>query len=222
MRKTGSLAIMGAVLAMSTAALAQQVQPDATLPVPNPGANQAVEQPALRTGYECWTWRHQGELVAQPAAPAATMAQPAAPAADMPVNQPKIATGQFIDEQQPDQTLASDLMGQKVLDGSGQQIATISDLILDKDSRVTGVVLATGGFLGIGEHNVGVELNQLTPNPKADGYMVDLSRESIEQASAFRTLAAATAARDAEMLRQQQGATPAPAVPAPAAPAPAQ
>ncbi len=159
--------------------------------------------------------------MAQPAAPAATMAQPAAPAADMPINQPKIATGQFIDEQQPDQTLASDLMGQKVLDGNGQQIATISDLILDKDSRIAGVVLATGGFLGIGEHNVGVELNQLTPNPKADGYMVDLSRESIEQATAFKTLAAATAARDAEMLRQQQGATPAPAVPAPAAPAPA-
>ena len=214
MRKTGSLAIMGAVLAMSTAALAQQVQPDATLPVPNPGANQAVEQPAPApdaTG-----------TMAQPAAPAATMAQPAAPAGDMPVNQPKIATGQFIDEQQPDQTLASDLMGQKVLDGSGQQIATISDLILDKDSRVTGVILATGGFLGIGEHNVGVELNELTPNPKADGYMVDLSRESIEQATAFKTLAAATAARDAEMLRQQQGATPAPAIPAPAAPAPAQ
>lgn len=212
MRKTGSLAIMGAVLAMSTAALAQQAQPDTTLPVPNPGGNQAAEQPAPAPD-------STGTTMTQPAAPpAATMAQPAAPTTDMPVNQPKIATGQFIEEQQAEQTLATDLMGQNVLDGSGQQIAKISNLILDKESKIVGVVLATGGFLGIGEHNVGVELNQLTPNPKADGYVVDLSREAIENAPEFKTLAAATAARDAEMLRQQQqpGATPAPAVPPPA------
>lgn len=209
MRKTGSLAIMGAALAMSTAALAQQVQPDTTLPVPNPGA---VEQPAPAPD-------GTGTTTTQPAAPpAATMAQPAPPATDMPVNQPKISTGQFIEEQKAEQTLATDLMGQNVLDGSGQQIAKISDLILDNESKIVGVVLATGGFLGIGEHNVGVELNQLTPNPKADGYVVDLSRDAIENAPEFKTLATATAARDAEMLRQQQqpGASPTPAVPPPA------
>ncbi len=187
MKKTGSLVAMGAALLMSTAAIAQSVQPDATLPVPNPG-----------TG-----------------APAATPAPAATATPTMPVTQPAMATGQFLDEQGADQTLATDLMGQKVLDRTGQQIATISDLILDQQSRITGVILATGGFLGIGEHNVGVELNQLTPNPNADGYVVDLSREAIEDAPAFKTLAAATAARDAEML-QQQGATPAPAVPPPA------
>jgi hypothetical protein len=187
---------MAAALAMSSTALAQTAQPDPNLPVPNPGgAPMTAPAPAA------------------PAAPADTAA--------MPVQQPKMATGQFIEEQQANQTLATDLMGQKVLDGNGEQIATISDLIFDQDRRIAGVILATGGFLGIGEHNVGVELSDLEPIPDADGYVVDLSRDAIENAPAFKTLADAAAERDAEMLRQQQEAQPQGVSPAPAVPAPA-
>jgi sporulation protein YlmC with PRC-barrel domain len=182
--QTKPFVVVGALLAMSTAAWAQTVQPDPNLPVPNPAP------------------------VTEPAAPAATA---------LPVDQPKMATGQFIEQQQATQTLASDLIGRNVLDSAGQQIAKISDLIFDDQSKIVGVVLATGGFLGIGEHSVGVELNQLTPNPEATGYVVALSRESIEGAPAFKTLAAAAAERDAEMLRQQSAQPP--AAPAPVAPA---
>jgi hypothetical protein len=183
---------MGALLTLSTAALAQN---DPRLPVPNPRGAPVTEAPATGT------------------APAP------APEASMPVEQPAMATGEFIEQQGANETLATDLMGKDVLDSGGQQIAKISDLILDEQSRVVGVVLATGGFLGIGEHNVGVRLNQLTPNPKAAGYVVSLSREAIEAAPGFKTLADAEAERDSQMLQQQQQQSPAPVSPAPAVPA---
>ena len=141
------------------------------------------------------------------------------PAAPLPGDQPKMATGQFIEQQQPGQTLATALMGQDVLDSSGQQIAKVSNIIFDEQSKIVGVILATGGFLGIGEHNVGVELNQLTPNPDEKGYVVNLSRDAIEKAPPFKTLADVQAEKDAETLRQQQQATQPPVSPAPAVPA---
>lgn len=176
------IAVMAALLLMSTAAIAQNAQPDPNPPVPNRQATPMATAPS---------------------------------ASAMPVDKPRMETGQFLEEQREGQALATDLMGQEVLDSNGQQIAEISDLIVAQDRRIVGVVLATGGFLGIGEHNVAVELNQLTPNPDADGYVVALSRDAIEAAPDFQTLDQVRAVRDAEMMREQQGATPAPAVPAP-------
>lgn len=190
--------VLGTLMAMSTAAVAQMAQPDATLPVPNPGAPGAAVE----------------------AAPGAAAPMPTeAVRTPLPGDQPKMATGQFIPHQQASQTLASDLIGKNVLDSTGQQIAKVSDIILDEQSRIAGVILATGGFLGIGEHNVGVELNQLTPNPESKGYVVNLSRDAIESAPPFKTLAAVQSERDAEILRQQQATPPVPASPAPAVPA---
>ena len=207
-----SIVVLGTLMAMSTAAVAQRAQPDATLPVPNPGAPGAAVEAAPGATAPMPTEATQTPLPgAQPMTEAART--------PLPGDQPKMATGQFIPHQQASQTLASDLIGQNVLDSSGQQIAKVSDIILDEQSRIAGVILATGGFLGIGEHNVGVELNQLTPNPDSKGYVVNLSRDAIENAPPFKTLAAVQSERDAETLRQQQATPPVPASPAPAVPA---
>ncbi|MGD9669302.1 MAG: PRC-barrel domain-containing protein [Hyphomicrobiaceae bacterium] len=68
----------------------------------------------------------------------------------------------FIDHQSEDQYLAKDLLiGAKVQDENGKIIGDIEDLVLNDWNRVEGVVMGTGGFLGVAEKKVGVKLSAL-------------------------------------------------------------
>ncbi len=68
----------------------------------------------------------------------------------------------FIDHQNEDQYLAKDLLiGAKVQDENGKIIGDIEDLVLNDWNRVEGVVMGTGGFLGVAEKKVGVKLSAL-------------------------------------------------------------
>ncbi len=68
----------------------------------------------------------------------------------------------FIDAQHEDQYLAKDLLiGAKVQDENGNIIGDIEDLVLNDGNRVEGVVMGTGGFLGVAEKKVGVKLSAL-------------------------------------------------------------
>ena len=68
----------------------------------------------------------------------------------------------FIDAQSEDQYLAKDLLiGAKVQDENGKIIGDIEDLVLNDWNRVEGVVMGTGGFLGVAEKKVGVKLSAL-------------------------------------------------------------
>jgi len=68
----------------------------------------------------------------------------------------------FIDAQNEDQYLAKDLLiGAKVQDENGKIIGDIEDLVLNDWNRVEGVVMGTGGFLGVAEKKVGVKLSAL-------------------------------------------------------------
>ncbi|MCB1506309.1 MAG: PRC-barrel domain-containing protein [Hyphomicrobiaceae bacterium] len=70
--------------------------------------------------------------------------------------------GLFIDAQSEDQYLAKDLLiGGKVQDENGKIIGDIEDLVLNDWNRVEGVVMGTGGFLGVAEKKVGVKLSAL-------------------------------------------------------------
>jgi ElaB/YqjD/DUF883 family membrane-anchored ribosome-binding protein/sporulation protein YlmC with PRC-barrel domain len=68
----------------------------------------------------------------------------------------------FIDHQNEDQYLAKDLLiGAKVQDENGKIIGDVEDLVLNDWNRVEGVVMGTGGFLGVAEKKVGVKLSAL-------------------------------------------------------------
>ncbi|HRY06509.1 MAG TPA: PRC-barrel domain-containing protein [Hyphomicrobiaceae bacterium] len=68
----------------------------------------------------------------------------------------------FIDHQSEEQYLAKDLLiGAKVQDENGKIIGDIEDLVLNDWNRVEGVVMGTGGFLGVAEKKVGVKLSAL-------------------------------------------------------------
>jgi sporulation protein YlmC with PRC-barrel domain len=56
---------------------------------------------------------------------------------------------------------ASKLIGINVYNDQNQKIGDIKELLLDKNGKVQDVAIAVGGFLGMGEHDVAVQFNQL-------------------------------------------------------------
>lgn len=110
----------------------------------------------------------------------------------------------LIEMQAEGQQLTSALLGSDVADSTGEAVGEVTDLILDQEDRLVGAVISTGGFLGIGKRDVGVEIGQLRRDAEWDLYVIDWSQAEIEAAPAFLTLADQEAEREAELLRQQQ------------------
>ncbi|HXF52949.1 MAG TPA: PRC-barrel domain-containing protein [Hyphomicrobiaceae bacterium] len=68
----------------------------------------------------------------------------------------------FIKAQDPKQYLArTRLIGQNVLNKEGQKVGDIEDLIVSPSNQIVGVIMGVGGFLGVGEKKIGVELSAL-------------------------------------------------------------
>jgi sporulation protein YlmC with PRC-barrel domain len=60
-----------------------------------------------------------------------------------------------------DKWRASKLMGLDVYNEANEKLGDINELILDKDGRVSAVVIGVGGFLGMGEHDIAVTMDKL-------------------------------------------------------------
>lgn len=56
---------------------------------------------------------------------------------------------------------ASKLVGVDVYNAANEKIGDINELIVDGSGQVDIVVIGVGGFLGLGEHNVGIPLEQV-------------------------------------------------------------
>jgi len=105
-----------------------------------------------------------------------------------PVVADPVNTG-IITSQGPDRYLARDnLIGVKVHDNSDTIVGDVEDLIIDSTNRVVGVVVGTGGVLGLGEKRVGVRLTSLD-FVEADGttlaVLAKISKADLEAAPAF-------------------------------------
>lgn len=93
---------------------------------------------------------------------------------------------------QPEESiLARDLIGQSVNAPDNTKIGNISDLVMSKDGRtVEGFVIGVGGFLGIGEKDVGVPF-------KALEFRTEAEMQRSEDGTAKETDERRTDARDA-------------------------
>ena len=56
---------------------------------------------------------------------------------------------------------ASKLIGVNVYNRQNEKIGDINEVLMAKSGRVSGVVVGVGGFLGMGEHDVLVKLDQI-------------------------------------------------------------
>ena len=133
------------------------------------------------------------------------------------------STQKVIPEQAPATLLAKDLMGAGVFGPDGKKVGNVEDLILDKDQKITGVVVGVGGFLGIGEKRVGLTWQQAQvmegPDTTTKKILINLTKADLEAAPVFKTTAEIqaeeqAAAQQKQMQQQQQQQMPPTAPPA--------
>lgn len=114
--------------------------------------------------------------------------------------------GQIVE--QPEGTFAaSELIGSYVFSAAGEDMGRISDLLVSEDNRIVGVIIGIGGFLGIGEKPIAVELDRLKRTATQEGgerLELNFTREQLEQAPQFVSLAEQMRRQEAERARQQQ------------------
>ncbi len=56
---------------------------------------------------------------------------------------------------------ASKLMGLNVYNEQNEKLGDINEILVDKSGKIDGVVIGVGGFLGMGEHNIKVDMAKL-------------------------------------------------------------
>lgn len=128
--------------------------------------------------------------------------QAAAPAD---TNKQAAATDKFLTQQDDSQMLASSIMGQTVYDGSGNNLGSVNDIVLDKDGKMAAVVIGVGGFLGIGQKNVAVSIDAIDRTTDENGdpkFVLNASADEIDQAPGFTTLADLKAKEQQQMQPQ--------------------
>lgn len=99
----------------------------------------------------------------------------------------------FYSGQSGSQWMASKLIGATVVGADDKAVGAITDLVLGPAGATEGAVIGVGGFLGVGEKKVAVPFGKLEvvrgEDGKVDKIRVALSRDELEKAPTFVTLA---------------------------------
>ncbi|WP_284164742.1 PRC-barrel domain-containing protein [Frigidibacter sp. SD6-1] len=119
------------------------------------------------------------------------------------------ADNMFRTQADPQEIHASNLIGMRIYRGEGadaagyagiqdgwDDIGEVNDIILSRDGEVQSVLVDIGGFLGMGENQVAVDMNALrfvtddsTTDNDSDYFLVlNTTRESLEQAPAYHRM----------------------------------
>src|SRR6476619_5627523 len=56
---------------------------------------------------------------------------------------------------------SSKLIGLNVYNDKNEKLGDISEVLVDKSGKVDGVVIGVGGFLGMGQHDITVDMSKL-------------------------------------------------------------
>lgn len=83
--------------------------------------------------------------------------------------------------------IASDKVeGTSVYNPEGEKLGTIANFMVGKQSgQVEYAVLRFGGFLGLGADHYPLPWDMLTYDTDQDGYVVDISRDKLENAPSY-------------------------------------
>lgn len=152
-----------------------------------------------------------------PPAPAAS--DPVMPEADsetVPLDSAPVDTAasggtEILTEESENQVLAAKIVGKDVIDASGESIAKVDDVLLDKSGQVSGLVLTAGGVLGMGGKTVAISWQDVAAAESADAITVDLTAEQLAAAPEFRT----KEQQEAEALSNAPAPVTGPATPTP-------
>lgn len=114
-----------------------------------------------------------------------------------------------ITAQKDGQVLSDSYIGADVVARSSEgveNVGKVSELLLDENDKIVGVVVDVGGFLGIAAKPVGLAWNGLSEEMSDGAVMLktSLTREELEAAPEFKTLAAVQVESDQKMIDQEQ------------------
>lgn len=86
----------------------------------------------------------------------------------------------------PPTMTAEEVIGRDVYSAAGDDIGEVEDLLIDPQSgQVQQAVISVGGFLGIGDRDVAVNLDRLSFDGQRDAVVVDTTRDQLEQMPVF-------------------------------------
>jgi sporulation protein YlmC with PRC-barrel domain len=88
--------------------------------------------------------------------------------------------------QHPHVLSASTVTNDSVVNGQGEDLGKIEDIILDvDDGRIAYAVVSFGGFLGIGDKLFAVPWNSLDVDAHNHRFILDVPKETLENAPGF-------------------------------------
>jgi sporulation protein YlmC with PRC-barrel domain len=96
-----------------------------------------------------------------PPAPSAPPAQSPPMATPAPASKPADTAAATKPASQSGQWRASKLVGLNVYNDQNEKLGDISEILLDKSGKVEGVIIGVGGFLGMGQRDIKVEMSKL-------------------------------------------------------------
>jgi sporulation protein YlmC with PRC-barrel domain len=106
----------------------------------------------------------------------------------------KPVEGQIVLQDQ-NSILASTLIGSTVYTPADETVGDINDVIVALDGKVQGVVIGVGGFLGLGEKDVAVQMDKFTVQPQDANknnvrLILNSTKADLEAAPEFKSVAA--------------------------------
>lgn len=116
----------------------------------------------------------------------------AAPALAQTASRPTVGGGQagaetIITQEKPSQIRAEKLLGMKVVNRMGEEVGTVDDIVIDPSGKVSGLVVKTGGFMGIGGKAVAIAWQDVSNAARSDVVNIALTKADLEKAPAFKT-----------------------------------
>jgi sporulation protein YlmC with PRC-barrel domain len=164
--KTLTLSAATAAL-LATGAIAQDK--------PNTDANQPATPPAATQ--------------TAPAAPSDSAAAPSGATTGKAAMTDKVSGDlKFIAGVEPDQMLVSNVTGMRVLNTAGEELGDINDIVVNQSGKPAVAVIGVGGFLGMGEKDVGISFDRLqfAMNEQNERVVrLDATKETLEAAPSF-------------------------------------
>ena len=144
--------------------------------------------------------------LAQTATPTTPPGAVTGPVVTAPAPAPSGSMGaQFVAKQTTAHWLASKFMGTDVMGANNEKIGDVNDMLFDKEGKISAVLVGVGGFLGIGEKNVAIDLKSFqwdtgdATDMSDDKLKLSMTREQLKDAPSFeaykspaRTTGAAT------------------------------
>ena len=143
----------------------------------------STAQPPDQAGTEAATGETEADVtIIEPGEdPAAAETEATETEADVTVVEPGEAEATTASEPSGEEVSADDMMGRNVYGEGDEEIGEVTDVIVDPGTNdVRRIVIGIGGFLGIGQKTVAIDMEQVEIQPERGIYVSGMTRESVE------------------------------------------